>query len=67
MCILHEYVQHVLKRQPKYVFKEVENAATPYAATILINELSYATGLGSSKKQAKTEVRAARGGTGERA
>lgn len=23
VCILHEYVQHALKKQPKYVFKEV--------------------------------------------
>lgn len=56
VCILHEYVQHALKKQPKYVFKEVENAATPYAATIIINELQYSTGYGSSKKQAKTEA-----------
>lgn len=56
VCILHEYVQHALKKQPKYVFKEVENAATPYAATIIINDLHYSTGYGSSKKQAKTEA-----------
>ncbi|XP_053650878.1 microprocessor complex subunit DGCR8 isoform X1 [Cherax quadricarinatus] len=56
VCILHEYVQHALKKQPKYVFKEVENAATPYAATIIINEMQYSTGYGSSKKQAKTEA-----------
>ncbi|XP_066985833.1 microprocessor complex subunit DGCR8 isoform X2 [Macrobrachium rosenbergii] len=56
VCILHEYVQHALKKQPKYVFKEVENAATPYAATIIINDMPYSTGYGSSKKQAKTEA-----------
>ncbi|ROT63105.1 partner of drosha-like protein [Penaeus vannamei] len=56
VCILHEYVQHALKKQPKYVFKEVENAATPYAATIIINDMHYSTGYGSSKKQAKTEA-----------
>ncbi|KAB7505716.1 Microprocessor complex subunit DGCR8 [Armadillidium nasatum] len=38
VCILHEYVQHVLKNQPKYEFKEVENASTPYAASISIND-----------------------------
>ncbi|KAK3874551.1 hypothetical protein Pcinc_020510 [Petrolisthes cinctipes] len=56
VCILHEYVQHALKKQPKYVFKEVENAATPYAATIVINDMHYSTGYGSSKKQAKMEA-----------
>ncbi|KAK7068331.1 Microprocessor complex subunit dgcr8 [Halocaridina rubra] len=56
VCILHEYVQHALKKQPKYVFKEVENAATPYAATIIINDMHYSTGYGSSKKQAKSEA-----------
>lgn len=33
-----------------------ENAATPYAATIIINDMHYSTGYGSSKKQAKTEA-----------
>ncbi|CAB0035922.1 unnamed protein product [Trichogramma brassicae] len=32
VCILHEYVQHALKKQPTYKFKELENAATPYSA-----------------------------------
>lgn len=27
VCILHEYVQHALKKQPTYEFKELENAA----------------------------------------
>lgn len=39
ICILHEYVQHALKKQPTYEFKELENAATPYAATVSINDL----------------------------
>ncbi|KAG0722065.1 Microprocessor complex subunit DGCR8 [Chionoecetes opilio] len=56
VCILHEYVQHALKKQPKYVFKEMENAATPSAAFIIINDLQYSTGYGSSKKQAKIEA-----------
>ncbi|KAL7645341.1 UNVERIFIED_CONTAM: hypothetical protein RMT77_003727 [Armadillidium vulgare] len=56
VCILHEYVQHVLKNQPKYEFKEVENASTPYAASISINDVLYCTGYGSSKKQAKMEA-----------
>ena len=30
VCILHEYIQHSLKKQPTYVFEEVESSATPY-------------------------------------
>lgn len=56
ICILHEYVQHALKKQPTYEFKELENAATPYAATVSINDLKYGTGFGTSKKQAKAEA-----------
>lgn len=56
VCILHEYVQHALKKQPSYEFKELENAATPYSATVTINDLKYGTGYGTSKKQAKSEA-----------
>ncbi|XP_075146191.1 microprocessor complex subunit partner of drosha isoform X2 [Haematobia irritans] len=56
VCILHEYVQHALKKQPTYEFKELENAATPYAATVSINDLKYGTGYGTSKRQAKSEA-----------
>lgn len=56
VCILHEYVQHALKKQPTYEFKELQNAATPYAATVSINELKYGTGYGTSKRQAKSEA-----------
>lgn len=56
VCILHEYVQHALKKQPSYEFKELENAATPYSATVSINNLKYGTGYGTSKKQAKSEA-----------
>lgn len=56
VCILHEYVQHALKKQPTYEFKELENAATPYAATVSINDLKYGSGYGTSKRQAKSEA-----------
>ncbi|XP_055549617.1 microprocessor complex subunit DGCR8 [Wyeomyia smithii] len=56
VCILHEYVQHALRKQPTYDFKELENAATPYSATVSINDLKYGTGYGTSKKQAKSEA-----------
>ncbi|XP_050069019.1 microprocessor complex subunit DGCR8 [Anopheles maculipalpis] len=56
VCILHEYVQHALRKQPTYEFKELENAATPYSATVTINDLKYGTGYGTSKKQAKSEA-----------
>lgn len=75
VCILHEYVQHALKKQPTYKFTElgiisskirldtriiriyfIENAATPYAATVSINDMQYGLGYGTSKKQAKSEA-----------
>ncbi|PSN51364.1 hypothetical protein C0J52_07928 [Blattella germanica] len=56
VCILHEYVQHALKKQPSYEFKELENAATPYAATVSITGMRYGVGYGTSKKQAKSEA-----------
>lgn len=56
VCILHEYVQHALKKQPTYEFKELENASTPYSATVSINDMKYCTGFGTSKKQAKSEA-----------
>lgn len=56
VCILHEYVQHALKKQPTYVFTELENAATPYAATVIIKDMKYGVGYGTSKKQAKSEA-----------
>ncbi|XP_013779177.1 uncharacterized protein LOC106463668 [Limulus polyphemus] len=56
ICILHEYVQHAMKLQPRYVFKELENASMPYGATVIINDMEYGTGYGSSKKQAKSEA-----------
>ncbi|XP_028968287.1 microprocessor complex subunit DGCR8 [Galendromus occidentalis] len=52
--ILHEFVQHSLREQPKYTFKELASSETPYCATLLIAEVEYGTGYGSSKKQAKT-------------
>ena len=56
VCILHEFVQHAERVQPKYVFQELENANTPYSATVIINNMQYGTGYGSSKKQAKSEA-----------
>lgn len=54
VCILHEYVQHALKKQPTYKFAEVEDAAMPYSATVYITDTQYGVGTGSSKKQAKS-------------
>nr|CAD7259814.1 unnamed protein product [Timema shepardi] len=56
VCILHEYVQHALKKQPYYVFKELDNAATPYSATVMISDMQYGVGYGTSKKQAKSDA-----------
>ncbi|KAH9414048.1 Microprocessor complex subunit dgcr8 [Dermatophagoides pteronyssinus] len=48
ICILHEYVQHTERTQPKYIFEELEN--------FFINDMEYGKGYGSSKKEAKTEA-----------
>lgn len=56
VCILHEYAQHTLRVQPRYVFKELENAQNPYSATIIINEIEYGTGFAGSKRAAKMEA-----------
>ncbi|XP_039300316.1 microprocessor complex subunit DGCR8 [Nilaparvata lugens] len=53
VCILHEYVQHALKSQPSYEFKELQNPSTPYSAEISIDGISYGKAFGTSKKQAK--------------
>lgn len=34
----------------------IENAATPYAAAVSINDMQYGLGYGTSKKQAKSEA-----------
>lgn len=56
VCILHEFIQHRNRVQPKYEYKELENASTPYSATVFINDMAYGVGFGSSKKQAKSEA-----------
>ena len=56
VCLLHEYVQQSLKTQPYYQFTELDNAATPYAAIVRINDIEYGRGTGSSKKIAKSEA-----------
>lgn len=56
VCILHEFVQHKEKVQPRYHYKELENAVNPYSATAVINNTSYGVGYGKSKKDAKEEA-----------
>jgi len=56
VCVLHEFVQRSQGAQPQYTFKELENAATPYSATVIIGKTQYGVGLGSSKKIAKSEA-----------
>jgi microprocessor complex subunit DGCR8 len=56
ICILHEFIQHSERVQPHYDIKELENAATPYSATVEINGTKYGTGFGTSKKIAKSEA-----------
>ncbi|XKL65723.1 hypothetical protein PGB90_009143 [Kerria lacca] len=56
VAILHEYLQQSLKTQPIYTFTEVDNAKTPYAATVIVNGSEYGSGVGMSKKEAKLEA-----------
>lgn len=56
VCILHEFVQHQEKVQPRYIYKELENANTPYSATVVIKDTTYGVGFGNSKRQAKSEA-----------
>ena len=56
VCILHEFIQHSERVQPQYTFKELENASTPYSATVVISGTKYGTGYGTSKKIAKSEA-----------
>lgn len=53
VCILHEYVQHVIKTHPTYVFEAKQNGINPYSATVKINGIAYGEGVGVSKKAAK--------------
>ncbi|XP_022666907.1 microprocessor complex subunit DGCR8-like [Varroa jacobsoni] len=54
--ILHEFVQHSLREQPKYIFHELPSSERPYCATLTIGEIKYGDGYGSSKKLAKVEA-----------
>ncbi|KAL5016304.1 hypothetical protein ScPMuIL_005893 [Solemya velum] len=56
VCILHEYAQHTMRLQPRYTFKELENAHNPYSATVVISDVQYGTGYASSKKAAKMQA-----------
>ena len=56
MCILHEYLQHSIKKAPEYKYQEMESSATPYSASVIINGIEYGRGVGSSKKEAKSEA-----------
>ena len=56
VCVLHEYVQHVLKIAPEYVYRELENPQEPYSCTVVLKGVEYGTGTGSSKKTAKLQA-----------
>ena len=56
VCILHEYLQHSIKKAPEYKYQEMESSATPYSASVIINGIEYGRGVGSSKKEAKSEA-----------
>ena len=47
-----------LKGVPDYRYKETASSTAPYAASVFIDKMEYATGYGSSKKIAKSEAAA---------
>ncbi|CAL8095167.1 unnamed protein product [Calicophoron daubneyi] len=56
VCILHEYCQNVIRRPPTYETVVLENDRNPYQLTVMIDGKPYATGVGQSKKQARSEA-----------
>ncbi|XP_072934691.1 microprocessor complex subunit DGCR8 isoform X1 [Epargyreus clarus] len=54
LSVFHEYVRRALQKQPVYEFKQLENASTPYQATVYIGGMQYGVGHGSSKRLAKS-------------
>ncbi|XP_078106165.1 microprocessor complex subunit DGCR8 [Sander vitreus] len=56
VCILHEYMQRVLKVRPVYNFFECENPSEPFGASVVIDGVTYGTGTASSKKLAKNKA-----------
>ena len=56
VCILHEYMQRVLKVRPVYNFFECENPSEPFGASVTIDGVTYGSGTASSKKLAKNKA-----------
>nr|XP_033812683.1 microprocessor complex subunit DGCR8 [Geotrypetes seraphini] len=56
VCILHEYMQRILKVRPVYNFFECENPSEPFGASVIIDGVTYGTGTASSKKLAKNKA-----------
>ncbi|XP_028566172.2 microprocessor complex subunit DGCR8 [Podarcis muralis] len=56
VCILHEYMQRVLKVRPVYNFFECENPSEPFGASVIIDGVTYGAGTASSKKLAKNKA-----------
>uniref|UniRef100_A0A8C5S0C7 Microprocessor complex subunit DGCR8 n=1 Tax=Laticauda laticaudata TaxID=8630 RepID=A0A8C5S0C7_LATLA len=56
VCILHEYMQRVLKVRPVYNFFECENPSEPFGASVIIDGVTYGAGTASSKKFAKNKA-----------
>jgi len=53
---LHEYLQHSIRQPPEYKYSEIDSPKTPYSAVVLIQNIEYGKGVGTSKKQAKSEA-----------
>ncbi|KAL7063422.1 hypothetical protein AAHC03_01290 [Spirometra sp. Aus1] len=56
VCILHEYCQNVMRKPPTYRTAIQETDKSPYRVSVVINDVVYAVGCGTSKKQARSEA-----------
>ncbi|CAG0913366.1 unnamed protein product [Notodromas monacha] len=56
VSILHEVLFFSQQSYPEYKYLELTDAASPYAATVMIQGVEYGTGYGSSKRLAKVNA-----------
>uniref|UniRef100_A0A669DX04 DGCR8 microprocessor complex subunit n=1 Tax=Oreochromis niloticus TaxID=8128 RepID=A0A669DX04_ORENI len=56
VCILHEYMQRILKVRPVYNFFDCENPSEPFGASVIIDGVTYGTGTASSKKTSRATL-----------
>ena len=53
---MNEMLQQSLRCSATFEYRELDNAANPYSATVYVNKIEYGTGVAPSKKLAKTRA-----------